>query len=175
MKKGFKNLFWVIMTFVWILVIFKLSGMTAQASGSASMGVLRKFISDTLNVSYKYQLISYVPDEVAVEKIAQFSHIFFRKLAHAGAYFVLALLVFHVTTILYNHNHYLLSVILTLALCMVFAMFDEWHQVNVPGRSGEFRDVAIDSIGAFLGILRYSINYWFYEMGFRRAQQGEEG
>lgn len=40
---------------------------------------------------------------------------------------------------------------------MIYACTDEIHQLFVPGRSGQFRDVMIDSLGAFIGILILSI------------------
>ena len=35
----------------------------------------------------------------------------------------------------------------------LYAVTDELHQIFVPGRSGQISDVAIDSIGVFLGIM----------------------
>ena len=32
-----------------------------------------------------------------------------------------------------------------------FALTDEWHQLSVPGRDGNLRDVLIDTAGAFTG------------------------
>lgn len=32
-----------------------------------------------------------------------------------------------------------------------FALTDEWHQLSVPGRDGNLRDVLIDTAGAFAG------------------------
>ena len=37
--------------------------------------------------------------------------------------------------------------------CILYAMSDEFHQLFVPGRSGEIRDICIDSLGALLGII----------------------
>lgn len=36
-----------------------------------------------------------------------------------------------------------------------YAIFDEGHQLFIPGRSGEVRDVMIDSLGAAFGISSY--------------------
>ena len=37
-------------------------------------------------------------------------------------------------------------------ICLLYAASDEIHQLFVPGRSGEVRDVMIDFSGAVLGI-----------------------
>lgn len=48
-----------------------------------------------------------------------------------------------------NSNRILISVV----LAFTYACSDEIHQLFVPGRSGEFRDVCIDTCGASFGIL----------------------
>ena len=37
-------------------------------------------------------------------------------------------------------------------LCVAYAMSDEIHQLFVPGRAGQVRDILIDSSGSFVGI-----------------------
>ena len=43
--------------------------------------------------------------------------------------------------------------IISLIICIVYAITDEVHQLFVFERSGEVRDVLIDSAGSLLGIL----------------------
>ena len=38
-------------------------------------------------------------------------------------------------------------IVMAAALCLLFAVSDEYHQTFVPGRGGTWRDVAIDGIG----------------------------
>jgi VanZ family protein len=40
-------------------------------------------------------------------------------------------------------------------ICILYAILDEVHQIFIPGRSGEIRDVFIDSSGSGTGILAY--------------------
>jgi VanZ like family. len=42
----------------------------------------------------------------------------------------------------------------SIGLAAIYAMTDEFHQTFVPGRSGELKDVGIDTVGALIG---YSI------------------
>ena len=37
--------------------------------------------------------------------------------------------------------------------CIIYALTDEWHQMFVPGRAAEWKDVLTDSFGALTGIL----------------------
>ena len=36
-------------------------------------------------------------------------------------------------------------------VCVLYAISDEIHQIFVPGRSGQFSDVLLDSAGAVIG------------------------
>ena len=37
--------------------------------------------------------------------------------------------------------------------CIIYALTDEWHQMFVPGRAAEWKDVLTDSFGSLTGIL----------------------
>ena len=43
------------------------------------------------------------------------------------------------------------DIMLAAVFCVMFAASDEYHQTFVPGRGGTITDVAIDSLGVFLG------------------------
>ena len=40
-------------------------------------------------------------------------------------------------------------------VCILYAVFDELHQIFVPGRGVELRDVLTDSAGAVTGVFLY--------------------
>ncbi|GAA4069041.1 hypothetical protein GCM10022410_13710 [Amphibacillus indicireducens] len=42
-----------------------------------------------------------------------------------------------------------------MAICVLFAISDEVHQLFVPGRAGQVMDVVIDTTGAIAGISGY--------------------
>ena len=74
-----------------------------------------------------------------------------RKAAHMTEYFILALCV---SLPLYVYGVRGIWFILLAGLISVgFACTDEFHQSFVDGRGPSKRDVGIDSIGAFIGIL----------------------
>ncbi|MGI5976524.1 MAG: VanZ family protein [Candidatus Limivicinus sp.] len=76
-----------------------------------------------------------------------------RKYAHMTEFFGLAcscsLLSFEIFR--YKKFRFLLSPLLSFLFSFLIASGDELHQFFVPGRSAEFRDVLIDSVGIFLG------------------------
>ena len=49
---------------------------------------------------------------------------------------------------------------IALVIVFLYACTDEFHQLFIPGRSGEFRDVMVDTCGGIIGLILISINYF---------------
>ena len=81
-------------------------------------------------------------------------HHFVRKNAHFLIYFVLGMLVVRAFRVSEIRNKK--SILLALGICILYAISDELHQLFVPGRGAQVKDVLIDSTGAFVGIILYS-------------------
>lgn len=74
-----------------------------------------------------------------------------RKMAHATEYAILGMLM---SGAVYAYSVCGKKVIrYAWILATIYAATDEFHQLFVPGRSGQFRDVLLDSTGAAVGIL----------------------
>lgn len=71
-----------------------------------------------------------------------------RKFAHMFLYFILAILIYLALKNRYGIKAYIYSLIGS----FVYACTDEIHQLFIPGRSGEFKDVLVDSLGALIGL-----------------------
>lgn len=57
--------------------------------------------------------------------------------------------------------------------CAAAAAADEFHQLFVPGRSGEVRDVGVDCLGALAGILLFTFAvYGWRQWQRRRTKKG---
>lgn len=51
---------------------------------------------------------------------------------------------------------------LAIFICVLYAINDEIHQLFMPRRGGQVKDVIIDSVGAIVGVLGYKIiRAWF--------------
>ena len=120
---------------LWMLFIFIMSSfngvMSSNQSGSIAVLIYNLFdISDTEKVSF-----------------------IVRKCAHVSEFFILGILVINLVS-KYNVKHiYLISFI----ICVLYASSDEFHQLFVPGRSGQVTDVLIDLIGVVLGLLIFCL------------------
>lgn len=71
-----------------------------------------------------------------------------RKCAHATEYAILGILVYFIVK---DPNRRWLWI--AWIVCILYASSDEFHQLFVPGRSGQISDVCLDSCGALVGIL----------------------
>ena len=123
-----KKIIKIIILILWMLVIFLLSNQT----GSESTGLSDKLICSVMS--------NCTPD------IYSF---IVRKTAHFILYFILGIF-----TIL-NFKLSKESIINAILICIIYAFSDEIHQMFINNRSGELRDIIIDSIGAISSILLF--------------------
>jgi VanZ family protein len=138
-EKGRKIAIWSIVV-LWMIVIFKLSSQSGEQSNDLSLGV-------TGLIAALIEKINPSSDALA------FNHII-RKCAHFFAYLVLGMVV------LFAMRKMGISgtkgILLTMAVCVVYAISDEWHQGFIPGRTPKLTDILIDSCGSLLGTILYS-------------------
>ena len=116
-------------------LIFYLSHQPATESNSLSTGITERVVA----------IIERVTSDIDFD-VSNFNHII-RKNAHFFAYLILGVLVSNALK-----NNGLKGFIIALAICILYAISDEVHQLFIPGRAGQVRDVIIDSAGAVVGI-----------------------
>ena len=127
-----------------MVVIFCFSAQNGEQSGGTSMGF----------TSFLVRLFSFEPlsDAQVAGRVAAL-HPFIRKAAHFSIYLLLG------TTLSAALATYPLRApvrgALALAICFLYASFDELHQALVPARGPGFGDVLLDSCGALVGVLLF--------------------
>lgn len=125
--------------------IFYMSSQDGASSGSMSYE-----ISKIVILAYNKILSKGYPNEILNQLIGQI-HPFIRKTAHFTEFFFLA-----ITVVFPLYVYRIRGIFLSLAggiFCVIVAFLDEYSQSFVFGRTPAFRDVLIDSAGAFCGIL----------------------
>ena len=129
----------------WMALIFHFSNHRAAESAEISGSFSYRIVSGVRNV------LSADWEEETVEAAAVWLEHPLRKAAHMTEYAVLAWIC------LGNCMQYLLlrkkRYVWAWLAASCYAATDEFHQLFIEGRSGEIRDVAIDSMGALLGLL----------------------
>jgi len=145
----------VLLTLLWMSLIYWFSSSNGTESGAFSEKILRKILS------YAVSGWDRKSSRAQMQYIDKLHHLF-RKLGHFSEYLILG--VFIQTTLMLlvsvrsagnkiTHGALLRTTLFSGALCFLYACSDEFHQRFVAGRSGEFRDVMIDFSGAVLGVL----------------------
>jgi len=85
------------------------------------------------------------------------------KIKHLGAYFVLAFLLNF--TLLIQNKYSLLAkkaAIFTFLITLLYGLFDEIHQLFIPGRFFDWWDFVADLIGSLLGIVLVKIILYYF-------------
>ncbi len=144
-KTGIFRVIAPVLLVFWMILIFILSAENAEQSSETSAG-------------FSYWLFSVIyPDFNDMDSatqhtlLVQFSFII-RKAAHFTLYFILGILSF-LNTQAFLRIKLRFKTLLSFWFSVLYAASDELHQLFVPGRAGQIRDVAIDGCGAFLGIV----------------------
>lgn len=132
-----------ILTVVWMVLIFSFSSrsgtMSSQDSNHVGMMIGEVFIPDF--------------DQWGQERQNDFADAVdhpVRKTAHAMEYAVLGFLTAGIVAD--KRKCWKWNILLPWLIAAGYAATDEFHQLFVPGRSGQISDVILDSAGAFAGV-----------------------
>lgn len=139
-KRAFIIVSWL-MVFIWMGVIFHFSSQVSTTSNNLSLGVTEIVVKAIHKVAPKLRL-----------DVDTLNHMI-RKNAHFFNYLILGLFVMNAFR---HHKEVKASIVLALILCALYAVSDEVHQIFVPGRGPQVKDVLIDTSGAMIGILAYA-------------------
>ncbi len=124
--------------------IFLFSSQTGEESTGTSNGVIEA-------VARAVRPLTGAVGEAELARLAESLSFAVRKAAHAGIYAALGLCT--MLAMLTYPFSMRLRARAAILICAAYAAGDEIHQLFVPGRSGEVRDVMIDTAGAAAGIL----------------------
>ena len=130
MKKKIIN---IVLLVLWMIFIFIMSSFDSNASDNQS-GLIVNIVNSVIHTSNIDLLTTII-----------------RKLAHLTEYFILGLLMINYLKDYKINKVYILSVLFS----FIYAITDELHQTFISGRSGEVRDIVIDTVGALIGVLIY--------------------
>lgn len=134
-KKGI--IYWLAVIF-WFILIFILSAQPVYKSNGLSKGIAKEIM----------KIIEYIIPDNDIS-LARLNH-YLRKFAHFFAYMILGILIMNVLSAIKINGKK--RIVLALLICIVYAITDEFHQLFVPGRGAQVKDVIIDTLGALSGI-----------------------
>lgn len=133
-------------------MIFSFSSQTGTESGQLSYKVSQKLVQAGAMV------LDRDLSQTEIDMYAEKYHGPVRKLAHMTEYCILAI---SLSIPLYAYGvRGIWLLLLAGTICVGFAALDEYHQSFVADRGPSVRDVCIDSVGAFIGIMGTRIIGW---------------
>ena len=150
-----KNLAWSAVI-GWMATIFILSHQPASVSSDLSSGITRFLLGLVGDI--------FPGSDAGVERL----HTLVWKNAHFIAYFILGILL--VNALGRWGDLHVRQLRISFVIAVLYAASDEFHQLFIEERSGEFRDVVIDSAGAATGILLY----WAINSHVRRKKAANQ-
>lgn len=130
---------------LWIVLIFCFSAQPVYKSNSLSKKVTKVVIETAEKIAPK----AVTKFEFDINRI---NHLI-RKNAHFFVFLVLGILVINVLS--RSGRKGVRAIAMALGICVLYAVSDEVHQLFVPGRGAQVKDVLIDSAGAIVGICIY--------------------
>ena len=144
----------MILVILGCFVIFKFSELSGLKSTKQSRGLTYNILKG---------LDGNKLSEKELEKLTKKVNPIVRKVAHFSIYMILAIF-----TYMFIENLNIKSksekerlrknILYTCIFCIIYAIFDEIHQIYVPGRTGKLIDVIIDTLGSCVGITIILLN-----------------
>ena len=128
-----------ILVIIWMIVIFTMSSMTSEESNGKSKEVINTVVEQT-NIENTEETVNMLNVPV-------------RKIAHASEYFILGLLIINLIYSITNNKWKTIYYLISILICFLYACTDEYHQTFISGRTGQFIDVLIDTLGAILATI----------------------
>lgn len=142
MELNKKQIIYMLAIIIWMAIVFTFSNQPADVSSKASGGITERVVHAITKDNKKITQTQRDQIETII-----------RKCAHFALYLIGGILTanFLSTTKVQDKRIYIYAI----AFCFAYAITDEIHQLFVPGRSGEIRDVIIDTAGATTGTMLF--------------------
>lgn len=141
MKINRKKLVSWLLVILWMALIFHLSHQPVEVSRELSKGVTEKIVEVVEKIEPNKEF-----------NLSRANHLL-RKSAHFFSYFFLGIFLASALRKSGLSGYKLIGI--AVLISVLYAISDEVHQLFVPGRGGQFKDVIIDSSGAIVGIVVY--------------------
>lgn len=135
----------IILVIIWMIIVFCFSAQVGDDSSNISGNTLRRIIT----------FINSNISEIELERLVEIFQPVIRKFAHYTMYTIGGFLIYNQQVQYKNTKKK--QIVISALIGIGYAITDEIHQLFVPGRSGRFFDIGIDSLGVISGILIYII------------------
>jgi len=142
-----------------MLIIYQLSSQSATTSDSVSKGIVKYGVETGIKLTKAE--VTELEKWSIIDKIDSIG----REYMHGVVFLLLGLFVqnaiqemgTHLNSVTVPRNRSLFkgirAIAISLAICIIYAISDEIHQLFIPGRAFQLSDLAMDTIGSIIGII----------------------
>ncbi len=148
-----KKIISIMVVLMWMSVVFYFSNQQGEGSGNTSRTV-SKIIVNIIDIQKQYT-------SQQTEELIQIVEPIIRKIAHYTIYAIGGLAIANCVYQFFNKENIMIGISMTIGV--LYAISDEIHQFIIPGRSGNIKDVVIDSLGIVTGIIVFLLTKEIYK------------
>lgn len=138
-----------IFVILWAGLIFFMSSMDTNESNGKSKIIINDVVEKSVETTNVLGITDKHPTENKMEQVIEKLNYPLRKAAHASEYFIFTILI--LIALKNSGVKGNKKFIIALVICFIYACTDEYHQTFVNGRTGQFSDTLIDTIGGIIG------------------------
>lgn len=147
-----------------MIIIFGFSSKPADNSNESSLA-----IANSILTVYENSTNQQLQTDTRTQLLENINH-FVRKAAHFSEYALLACaFVLHLLSYRRSKTFHVTGSVI---LSAIYAATDEFHQTFIPGRSGQFSDVLLDTAGALAGAVFFVIILGLVKHFLQRSKNG---
>ena len=152
-----RKVIYITLTIIWMIIIFIMSSMDTYESNGKSKQTIKKTVQKTSEISEDIGVVNSKPTEKQINETVDKLNFPLRKCAHATEYAILALLIIFVLNSFWGKSYSLKKVCIAIGFCFLYSLTDEYHQLFVSGRTSQFTDCLIDTLGSIITCCIYTI------------------
>lgn len=151
-----RKVIYITLTIIWMIIIFIMSSMDTYESNGKSKQTIKKTVQKTSEISEDIGVVNSKPTEKQINETVEKLNFPLRKCAHATEYAILALLIIFVLNSFWGKNYTFKKIAIVVGICCIYSLTDEYHQSFVAGRTNQFTDCLIDTLGSIIMCIIYS-------------------
>ena len=130
-----------------------MSNMDTNESNGKSKTIINDVVEKSVETTNGLGITDRHPSKSKMEQVIEKLNYPLRKVAHASEYFIFTILI--LVALENSGVKGIRKFIIALIICFIYACTDEYHQTFVNGRTGQFSDALIDTLGGFVSCLMY--------------------
>lgn len=135
------------------LFIFFMSSMDINESNGNSKTIIKDVVEKSVKTTNGLGITAKHPSKNKIQQVIEKWNYPLRKVAHASEYFIFTFLI--LLALKSSKVSGIKMFTIALIICFIYACTDEYHQTFINGRTGQFSDVLIDTLGGFISCLLY--------------------